>query len=70
MLPPNIVKFNLFFIFANPNFMCLTCVVKKCEFWLHRLRGIHDFGTPKFCQILSFLYIYLPKKFHVTSVKG
>ena len=50
--------------------MRLACVVKKCEFWQHHLKGIPHFGTTKFCQILSFLYDYLPKKFHVTSVKG
>ena len=51
---------KLFFIFAYPeNFMCLASVVKKFEFMRPCLRDPY-FGTPKFCQILSFRHNYLP----------
>ena len=32
--------------------------------------GTSHFGTPKFSQILSFFYIYLPWKFHVSSLQS
>ena len=42
------------------------------KFWIlvAPFEGIFHFGTPKFGQFLSFLYIYLPEKFHVSSLKG
>ena len=49
--------------------MCLACVVKKFEFGKPRLRGTSHFGTSKLCQTLFFRYIYLLKKFHVSSLK-
>ena len=68
MVPPNFVKLYLFFMFANPeNFMCLARVVKNLEFWQPRLGELICFGIPKLCQILFFVYIYLPLKFHVSN---
>ena len=58
LVPPNLVKFFLFFIFASPeNFMCLACVVKKFEFWLPCLEGTPQFGTPKFYLYFRFTYL-------------
>ena len=53
------VRGKLFFIFAYPeNVMCLGVWLKSLNFcgpfW-----GTYHFGTPKFCQILLFLYINL-----------
>ena len=52
---------NFLKIFAYlENFLCLAWKVKKFKFFsARRLRGTPHFGTPKFCQILSFLSIYL-----------
>ena len=53
--------FYSFFIFVKPeNFMCLAREWLKslnfgCPVW-----GTSHFGTPKFCQTFSFLYIHLP----------
>ena len=70
LVSANCVKFYLFFIFANPKtFKCLVCVVKKFEFWWPCFKGIPHFGTSKFCQISSFLYIYLPQQFRESSLK-
>ena len=44
-------------------------MVKNLEFWRPHLEGTSHLGTPKFGQILSFFYIYLPQKFHVSSLK-
>ena len=69
--PQNFVKFCIFFIFAYlKNFTRLASVVKKFELCRLRLRETPHFSISKFCQILSFLYIYLPEKFHVSSLKG
>ena len=71
LIPPNFVNFDLFVIFAYfENFMCLARVIEKFEFFWPRLRKTLHFGAPKFCQILSFFYIYLLQKFHVSSFKG
>ena len=48
--------------------MCLAYTIKKFEFWRPRLRGTPHWSTPKFCQILSLLHIYLFRKFHQFSV--
>ena len=42
------------------------------KFWIlaASFEGIFRFGTPKFGQFLSFLYIYLSEEFLVSSLKG
>ena len=57
------------FLIVNPkNFICLMCMVKK--FWIlaASFGGTSHFGTPKFGQILFFVFSFV--KFHVSSLKG
>ena len=48
--------------------MRLAFVVENFQFFRLRLRGTPHFDTSKFYQILSFLYMYLPLQFHVSSL--
>ena len=58
MVPPNFVKFFIFFVLAYPeNFMRLAWVARKFEFWWPRLRGTLSLWYP---QILSY-FIYFEK---------
>ena len=64
MLVPNFVKFNLFFIFAySENFMCLSCMVKKLEIWLSRLRGTPILICPNVVKSDIFVIIANSKTF-------
>ena len=48
LLPPNFVKFYLWFVLAYPeNFMCLASVVKQFEFWRPRFRRNPPFWCPQ-----------------------
>ena len=47
-------------------------MVKNADFWRTRLSVPPQFGIPKFCYVLTFLYIYIyPENFMtVTSLNG
>ena len=55
LVPLNFVKFYPFFIYAYPEKLCASVSSKKFKFRLPCLKG-----TPKFCQILCFLFIFFP----------
>ena len=51
---------NFLYLPILKNFMCPSISGKKVKILEAMLGGNPHFGSPKFCQILSFLYIYLP----------
>ena len=61
LVPPNFVKFHLFFIFAYPkNFMCLALMVKKLLFWWSHLMETPILVFLNFVKFyLSFIFTYL-----------
>ena len=57
LVPPNFVKNYLIFLIVNPKISFVW--LKSFEFWRPRLGGTSHFGTPKFGQILFFIFSFV-----------
>ena len=55
---PIFVRDSLYFVSSYPeNLIHLVLTVQKLKIFVASFERDSHFGTPKFCQILSFLYI-------------